>query len=343
MPSDPNSIVDYLREHGQDASFTGRKAIWQLLFPAENYQGSAEQNLRLLNLFRTSELTPTIQLTKSQVPLNSELEAIVGGISPVGIECSLNQMSFQAAPGQTIILGIVDRSGFFPLHVFIDSQGTSGEIVVLPSLVPGHVDVALWTVPYKFDDVTIPVVVTADERDVVERFTDFIFSTEDYASNAAAEAGVDFFKPENWLGLGLDVFIGVGISIVTTPGGGAIYYLQMGADWGIEFLATWLEKLIDNLPLGSFSSDDKDMLKARLLGSFRVAQLAFGGFDTFTKSNRIAKVCSALPLMGSVPGWTTQVFDIQPNAEGPKMAGKLFMDSVSKSITMVCKLTQNDN
>lgn len=42
------SIVDYLKEIGEDSSFAARKTRFAVAWPAEKYTGTAEQNLRLL-------------------------------------------------------------------------------------------------------------------------------------------------------------------------------------------------------------------------------------------------------------------------------------------------------
>lgn len=48
--SGPNtlSIVDYLKELGEDSSFPAREVLFGEIWPTESYSGTAEQNLKLL-------------------------------------------------------------------------------------------------------------------------------------------------------------------------------------------------------------------------------------------------------------------------------------------------------
>ena len=48
----PTSVVDWLRERGEDASFEARGRLFVDHFPGEHYQGTVEQNMRLLDVLR---------------------------------------------------------------------------------------------------------------------------------------------------------------------------------------------------------------------------------------------------------------------------------------------------
>ena len=50
---DPNSIVDYLKQNGQDSSMSARKEIAKNLGIA-NYNGSGDQNTLMLNTLKNA-------------------------------------------------------------------------------------------------------------------------------------------------------------------------------------------------------------------------------------------------------------------------------------------------
>ena len=57
---DPNSVVDYLKQQGQDSSYSARQQIAKEL-NIQGYEGSGSQNKQMLNMLRNGTASkPTI-------------------------------------------------------------------------------------------------------------------------------------------------------------------------------------------------------------------------------------------------------------------------------------------
>lgn len=103
------SIVDYLKSQGQDSSYSNRQKIATQL-GIQNYTGTAEQNIQMLNTLQKKAATPTATPTPAPVVNNDVIkDKVVNGTNPTNTDGLLGLRS--AAEGLGLNVGWSSEAG----------------------------------------------------------------------------------------------------------------------------------------------------------------------------------------------------------------------------------------
>ena len=214
------SIVDFLNERDINSSFDNRKLLWQQFDPSEVYTGSASQNTRLLQHYEFGEVVPSLRIVNAVVNEGDQVQAVVQSTTNVTIENSFGAMSFDADANETVDLGVVNKVGIFPIRVLNGLIESESALVVIQGDSIGTFHVGIWEGLYELESAPSTIAPDAGDENLFLKFFDAV--DQDLIEQAALAALNDTLAPENWLGLGLDVFIGITVTIVA-PGVGAGY------------------------------------------------------------------------------------------------------------------------
>ena len=335
MPPDPVSLVDFLKSEGVASDLAARRGLWGMFDPATVYRGTATQNLTLLDFLRIAAETPRLELTKQSHNANEPIRARVFSKSRVGIESSLNQLSFEAEAGTIVDLGPATSTyGFTPLRVVsvaTPSLATHGLVVLRPD--NGKVLVELLTASTNDAGATIPVTLTPQE---VNLFTSFLQQAT--ANNGALLAqafplaAAEFAGADQWAGLLLDAKLGIALIVleVATPVG---FLVGLGSAYAWTFGKIWLTRTV---ALTTLSNSDKSTLTGIIEGIDLLKMV----WDLPRNLRNKKKLCDNLEALTSLPGWGIDQLNFDDPDSQLKLAGKMFTDFVSKSVVGVCRMTR---
>lgn len=330
MPSDTNSVVDFLKSRKQAADFRSREILWGAHKPKEVYLGTAAQNTLLLNALKRSEKAPFFEFPNSVVDLDAPIMAQVVSEAQVLIENGLRATSHSADSGELVHLGDADQFGFFPLAVQDNNGSTMGQLNLLPA--SGRVLVEFWATPNLVTPSSI--VIPLPDPSVADLVRQFFSHFGDVYGDAARQAAADLFATERLLGMMLDGLAGVTIVLVT-GGGGALYLGGAAAGYGMEFLAKLVDRAIEFSPQPSDPAD-KETLRQVLVTPLTALTLAMS-VRQYRKDKR---TCEALQALNSFGDWVVDKHVVGPDPSPIEVAGSIMRSTVNPIISIVCTTTK---
>ncbi len=327
--SDPNSIVDFLVERNRDASRAARRDLWHQFQPLERYEYTAEQNLRLLEFLRMAETIPQIQLIRGTQIYDASNDLLVRmqGTDTGTLHTGFGgDQAVDVLPYATFSIGNLDGPGLTPVVIQTGANQSEMLVVAVPNDT-GQLDVGLWETSYEYDTPPTPIVVDTADDSLLERFFDAI--TEDAMERAFLTAGDQFLQPDSLFGVGLDLFVGITVSLVFPPAGTGVL-VRSAVGVGTTFIFNFLDALVDEVTL---STADKARLKQLLF----VGGLVRTGFHV-SKLFRAQGMCKKIQGITTGGNLAVKTFELSPVEESTHLAGSLVRNSFAKSISLFCNL-----
>jgi hypothetical protein len=338
MAFDPNSLVDFLKSKGFGSSFASRRLLWGWYTPRERYAGSPAQNNRLLEALRLGFRAPALQLTGTLYDVGATVEAVVRTDTKVFVLNWFGQQSQEAEPDATLQLGKLNYAGVFPLQIRTGLTVTMGDTVTTGALVAvpdpsGKIRVGLWDTPVVYSAAPVPLPLAAADEALLVKFYTKVVETPNLLNDVGKAVLADYMKADKWFGLGLDVFVGVIITLAPPAGGAMLMYWGPAAvGWFFDALFTFLDKLVEQVP--GLTDAERARLKILLAAPVGIAKL---GLDIRNFRKGARAVCDGVQLITSIPDTVLiKTFKVESPDEGPKMAGSMLRDIPTKSITLVC-------
>ncbi len=333
MPADPHSLVDYLRSEGLASDFASRRRLWGLFGPTTVYRGTGAQNTALLAHLRFSVQAPQLELTKQIFAENESITARVVADVTVSIESELKATSFTAEPREIVDLGPASSAVGSDLpwvRIVAGPLASHGTIVMTKA--GGNVQVNLLMSSADNGGATIPVALSPSDLNLFQLFYEQVTANDGALLKQAFDAArKDFVAPEKWIGLAADVKLGVLLYIVEAAAP-EVYLLGLGGSYAWEFGKTWLMKAVE-LTTHPIEDSDRTTLK-NIINGVDFVKLAWD----LRKIRKKKEICKGLEAAASLPGWTIDTFGPQDPEDPIKLGGKMFTDTVKKSVVAVCTL-----
>jgi len=335
MAIDPNSIVDYLRANGEDPSLAARCGLWARFNAREVYTGSAAQNAALLAFLKLAEKTPQVLLEKNLYDSGEDVYATIQSDSTVTIENEFGSQTIQSLPGQRIKLGKLDRVGVFYLQATTALLETAMALIAVPS--GSKINVGIWSASYQYSAPPAPVTIPLqpDDDALIDKFFDHL---NDQVFLDAANLSIhEYTRADRWLGLGQDVAIGGVVAIISRKQA-LKFLLQAAIPQLIDFTFIFLRSLVKVMDALS------DAEKARMNTILDVLNVAANVAQMGSKVRSLRRAeafCDEVNALNGIGNLTMKSFTLVPqpaSAQDVKIVGSLLRNSVTKSITMVCKV-----
>jgi hypothetical protein len=339
MPLDPNSLVDYLRSIGQDSRFAARRALWARFDPRERYGGAADQNTRLLAFLRFGDAAPSIVLNQLRYNQGDTVIVTVRSSTTVLIENEFGQNSIQCEPGEQVNLGTISTFGSFSLRVKTGLQAMHMCLGVTPAgniLSATSFDVGIWESAVEYSSEPTPVPVQAGDDDLMLKFWEGLDQAGIF-EQAFSPAFEHFNKADQWFGLGFDIAIG-GLVAVISPVQGGWLVVKATIPQLIDFAGAYLAALADLMT----NLTDAEKTRLKLIFSVTISLAQIGASVRSLK--KADAVCETLEAIGELGDPSVKLFQLAaPQPEGVAMAGAMLRNSVTKSISMVCRITKHSH
>ena len=306
--------------------------------PARFTREAPPKILPLLAFLRLGDATPSLHLEKNRYDLGEDVYATISSDGTVLLENQFGSHSIQAQPGQRIKLGKLDHVGVFLIQAKSSLLETEMALIAIPS--GPKIDVGIWPASYQYGTPPTPtsIPLTAGDEDLLDKFFDHL--NDQIFEDAGNLALHQFSKADRWFGLGFDVAIG-GVIAILSPVNGVVYVGKAAIPQLIDFAFIFAKALVD--AMDALTDAEKTRLKT-------IINLLNAGGNLLQIGLRVKNLrraetlCQEIEALNGMGNLTVKSFNLLPLPASPqdvRIAGSMLRNSVSKSITMVCKIIKH--